>query len=119
MASSESLLVAHPDVVPASALVPLLRLNGKPGFVVADMTDVDEFAPIPSVTLPDAPQYVLRDVDRGDAMANWSPDEALRAAYLAWIRLGQWTTQCRLTSAASRNGRTVSRHEFGSDEKTT
>jgi hypothetical protein len=79
MASSESLLVAHPDVVPASALAPLLRLNGKPGFVVADMTDVDEFAPIPSVTLPDAPQYVLRDVDRGDAMANWSPDEALRA----------------------------------------
>ena len=79
MASSESLLVAHPDVVPASALAPLLRLNGKPGFVVADMTDVDEFAPIPSVTLPDAPQYVLRDVDRGDAMANRSPDEALRA----------------------------------------
>ena len=43
------------------------------------MADVDEFAPIPSVTLPDAPLYLVRDLDRGDAMANWSPDEALPA----------------------------------------
>ena len=34
-----SLLVVHPDLAPASALVPLLRLNGKPGFVVTDMVD--------------------------------------------------------------------------------
>jgi hypothetical protein len=76
---SEQLLVAHPDIAPASTLAPQLRLNGKVGFVVADMTDIDDFAPIPSVILPDASSYVLRDVDRGDAMANWSPDEALRA----------------------------------------
>jgi Family of unknown function (DUF5701) len=75
----ESLLAVHPDLVAASTLAPLLRLNGKPGFVVADMTDIDEFTPIPSVSQPDAPLYLLRDVDRGDAMANWSPDEALRA----------------------------------------
>ena len=30
-------------------------------------------------TLPQAPIYVIRDLDRGDAMANWSPDEALPA----------------------------------------
>ena len=74
-----SLLVVHPDLAPASALVPLLRLNGKPGFVVTDMADVDEFTPIAAVRLPDAPVYVVRDPDRGDAMANWSPDEALPA----------------------------------------
>jgi hypothetical protein len=74
-----SLLVAHPDLVPASKLAPLLRLNGKPGFVVVDMADVDEFRPIPSVTVPEEPLYVLRDVNRGDEMANWSADEALRA----------------------------------------
>jgi hypothetical protein len=79
VSQAEQLLVVHPDLAPASTLAPQLRLNGKPGFVVADMTDVDEFAPIPSVTLPDAPRYLLRDVDRGDSMANWSPDEALRA----------------------------------------
>ena len=77
--SADSLLVVHPNLVPASALAPLVRRNEKPGFLVSDMADVDEFAPISSVTLPDAPLYLVRDVDRGDAMANWSPDEALPA----------------------------------------
>jgi hypothetical protein len=74
-----SRLVVHPRLAPASALAPLLRVNGKPGFVVTDMSDVDEFTPISSVELPDAPLYLIRDLDRGDAMANWSPDEALPA----------------------------------------
>lgn len=77
--SAGSLLVVHPDLAPASALAPLLQVNGKPGFVVSDMSDIDEFAPISSVKLPNAPLYVIRDLDRGDAMANWSPDEALPA----------------------------------------
>jgi Family of unknown function (DUF5701) len=74
-----SLLVVHPDLAPASALTPLLELNGKPGFVVTDMADVDQFTPISTVKVPDAPLYLIRDLDRGDAMANWSPDEALPA----------------------------------------
>jgi hypothetical protein len=74
-----SLLVMHPDLASASALAPLLRVNDKPGFVVTDMVDVDEFMPISAVKLPDAPLYLIRDLDRGDAMANWSPDEALPA----------------------------------------
>jgi Family of unknown function (DUF5701) len=77
--SAGSLLVVHPDLVPASALAPLLRVNDKPGFVVTDMADVDEFTPIAAVKLPDAPLYLIRDLDRGDAMANRSPDEALPA----------------------------------------
>jgi Family of unknown function (DUF5701) len=77
--SADALLVVHPDLVPASALAPLLRLNDRPGFVVRDMADVDEFTPIQSVKLPDGPLYVVRDLDRGDSLANWSPDEALPA----------------------------------------
>jgi len=77
--TDQSLLVLHPGLVPASALAPLLRVNDKPGFVVTDMTDIDEFVPISSVTIPDAPLYLVSDLDRGDAMANWSPDEALPA----------------------------------------
>jgi hypothetical protein len=77
--SAGSLLVVHPDLVPASALAPLLRVNGKPSFVVPDMSDVDEFLPITAAKLPDAPRYLIHDLDRGDAMANWSPDEALPA----------------------------------------
>ncbi|MEU1472943.1 DUF5701 family protein [Streptomyces sp. NPDC005761] len=73
------LLAVHPDRVPASALAPLLRRDDKPGFVVVDMPDVDLFTPLDTVAVPDAPLYVLGGVDRGDHMANWSPDEALPA----------------------------------------
>ncbi|MEV7612479.1 DUF5701 family protein [Streptomyces sp. NPDC089799] len=72
------LLAVHPDRAPASALAPLLRREGKPGFVVVDMTDVDEFVPH-GIELPDAPLYLVTGLDRGDHMANWSPDEALPA----------------------------------------
>ncbi|MGY1638881.1 DUF5701 family protein [Geodermatophilus sp. SYSU D00742] len=73
------LLVLSPDLAPASALAPLLELRGRRGFVVADMTDVDAFAPIEQVELPAGPVYGLADLDRGDAMANRSPHEALPA----------------------------------------
>ncbi|OKJ13599.1 DUF5701 family protein [Kitasatospora sp. CB01950] len=74
-----ALLAVRPDLAPASALAPLLRRDGKAGFVVVDMPDVDDFGPIGTVSLPDAPLYLLTGLDRGDRMANWSPDEALPA----------------------------------------
>jgi uncharacterized protein DUF5701 len=74
-----ALLVTHPDLVPASALAGLVTREGKEGFVVVDMTDVDAFAPIEQVTVPDSPVYLVQAPDRGDAMSNWSPDEALPA----------------------------------------
>ncbi|MES9508814.1 DUF5701 family protein [Streptomyces sp. NPDC000609] len=73
------LLVVRPDRVPASVLAPLLRHQGKPGFVVVDMPDVDQFSPIETMAVPDEPVYVVEGPDRGDHMANWSPDEALPA----------------------------------------
>jgi hypothetical protein len=76
-----ALLVLAPDVAPPSRLAPLLRLPApgrqrgeRAGFVVADMTDVDAFAPV--VEVPDAPVYALAPPDRGDALRNWSPAEA-------------------------------------------
>lgn len=51
---TDALLVIRPDLMPASALAPHLRHGGKPGFVVTDMSDVDEFAPIDCVALPHA-----------------------------------------------------------------
>ncbi|MFB9371660.1 DUF5701 family protein [Kitasatospora albolonga] len=74
----EVLLAVHPGRAPASALAPLLRHEGKPGFVVVDMTDVDEFAPT-GVELPEGPLYLVAAPDRGDHLANWSPEEALPA----------------------------------------
>jgi len=77
--AADALLVIHPDRAPASALAPLLRVADKPGYVVADMTDVDEFLAIPEAPIPDAAIYLVSGIDRGDEMANWSPDEALPA----------------------------------------
>ncbi|NSC25498.1 hypothetical protein FM076_31825 [Streptomyces albus subsp. chlorinus] len=76
--SDGALLAVHPGRAPASALAPLLRRDGKPGFVVTDMPDVDLFTPC-AVELPDAPLYLVTAPDRGDHMANWSPSEALPA----------------------------------------
>ncbi|WP_431781827.1 DUF5701 family protein [Streptomyces chumphonensis] len=73
-----ALLAVHPERVPASVLAPLLRRSGKPGFVVTDMPDVDRFTPT-GIDLPEGPLYVVHDVDRGDHLANWSPEEALPA----------------------------------------
>ena len=73
------LLVIHPDLVSAAALAPLLTHAGKPGFVVVDMPDLDAFAPITQIALPPCPMYTVHEPDRGDHMANWTPDEALPA----------------------------------------
>lgn len=70
------LLVINPDRAPCSALVSLLKHEGKQGFTVVDMPDVDMFSPIDQATLPPGPVYLIAGVDRGDHMANWSPDEA-------------------------------------------
>ncbi|WP_329038419.1 DUF5701 family protein [Streptomyces sp. NBC_00178] len=78
-ADDGALLAVHPDRVPASHLAPLLDRDGRPGFVVTDMADVDLFAPLDTVELPDTPFYVVTGLDRGDSMADWSPDEALPA----------------------------------------
>lgn len=54
-ATDGGLLAVHPDRAPASALAPLLRRDDKPGFVVVDMPDVDQFTPLDTVAVPDSP----------------------------------------------------------------
>lgn len=75
----DAVLVVSPSLVPAADLAPLLTRAGRPGFVVEDMSDLAEFVPIRGGETPDAPLWWLTDVERGDEMANWSPDEALPA----------------------------------------
>ncbi len=74
-----AILTVHPELVPASRLETLLTHHDKSGFVVSDMTDLDEFTPIDAAKVPNAPLYLLNDINRGDDMRNWSPDEALPA----------------------------------------
>lgn len=78
--AGDGLLVLHPDYAHAALLAALLEREGKRGFVVVDMPDLDEFCPIESAALPSSgPAYVVQDMDRGDHLANWTPDEALTA----------------------------------------
>ncbi|GAA3957123.1 DUF5701 family protein [Gordonia caeni] len=80
---AESLLAVDPALAPPSVLAPLMRLpghgvpGGKAGFVVADMTDVDSFAPIDGIDVPAGPLYAVAAPDRGDEFADRSPVETL------------------------------------------
>ncbi|WAC57857.1 DUF5701 family protein [Gordonia sp. SL306] len=77
--TGNALLVPHPELLAPSAAATLLTRADKPGFVVVDMTDLDEFTPITGIDPPMGPFYLVTGIDRGDEMANWSPDEALPA----------------------------------------
>lgn len=73
----DGVVVVHPSLVAASVLAPLLSREARPGFVVEDMTDLDEFRPVDGLNVPDASLYSIGPVDRGDDMRNWRPHEAL------------------------------------------
>ena len=75
----DCVLVVSPSLLPAADLAPLLTKGDLPGFVVTDLTDLADFVPIEGETVPDAPLYWITEVERGDEMANWTPDEELPA----------------------------------------
>jgi hypothetical protein len=72
-------VAVHPSLASARQLAPLLSRAQKPGFVVGDLTDLEAFGPIAGLEIPDSPLYLVHDIDRGDDMRNWSPNEALPA----------------------------------------
>ncbi|GAB3700839.1 DUF5701 family protein [Mariniluteicoccus flavus] len=74
---TDGLVVVNPALVPAADLAPLLSRDGLPGFVVEDMVDLAEFVPLPGLDVPEAPLYLVTDVDRGDDLLNWTPADAL------------------------------------------
>lgn len=69
-------LAVHPALLPAATLAVFLSRAGRPGFVVSDMTDLGAYVPARGVDVPSAPLYLVVDVDRGDDMRGWTPDEA-------------------------------------------
>jgi hypothetical protein len=72
-----AVLAVHPRLASPSQLAPLLCRDGRPGFVVEDMTDVDAFTSIDGLDVPDRPLYLLTDPVRGDDLRNTTPIEAL------------------------------------------
>ena len=78
-AADGSLLALHPSVLSPSRLAPLLERDGLPGFVVEDLTDLDEFVAVEPVAVPARALYRVDDVERGDDLRNRSPEEAMAA----------------------------------------
>lgn len=76
-AAADGVLCVHPALVRPSVLAGLLRLDGRPGFVVEDMVDLDEFVPLPGVEVPDGPLYLAVDVERGDDLLDQTPNAAV------------------------------------------
>lgn len=74
---SGAIIAVHPRLAAPGRLAGLLRHGGRPGFVVADMTDVDDFAPIGGLVIPDRPLYLELGPARGDELRNARPVEAL------------------------------------------
>jgi hypothetical protein len=74
-----AVLAVHPTLASPGRLAGLLRHGRRAGFVVEDMTDVDEFSPIEGLRVPDLPLYLVLDPTRGDELRNTSPIEALDA----------------------------------------
>lgn len=70
-------LAIHPSLASPRQLAPLLRRTGKEGFVVEDLSDLEEFTDIDDLAVSDAPLYLVHDIDRGDDLRNRSPNEAL------------------------------------------
>jgi len=77
----DAILAVHPSLAAPGRLAGLLRHGDRPGFVVADMTDVDDFAPISGLAIPDLPLYQVLGPNRGDDLRNASPVEALAAIH--------------------------------------
>jgi hypothetical protein len=73
-------VVLAPRLTPPARTMPLIirgARSPKPGFVSPDTADIDRFAPIDGVEMPDADAYLLLDVHRGDEYLSWRPDDAL------------------------------------------
>lgn len=73
----DSILVVGPAIAAPSQLVTLLRRGGKPGFVVEDLTDLDAFTEHPDLDACPEGFSLAHGIDRGDDLANRTPDEAL------------------------------------------
>lgn len=73
-------IVVRNALVSTTDAMAAATLNDKPGFVSADLQDVDTFTPrvgVDGVLVPDAPVYLAVGVERGDEYLNWTPDEAV------------------------------------------
>ena len=70
-------IVVSGALVPAHAAVPLVELDGKPGFTDMEPDDLAGFGPVVGVEVPPGPAYLVTGFDAGTATLNVTPDDAM------------------------------------------
>jgi hypothetical protein len=68
-----------PGVVPRERALPLVVLDGRPGFTDVEADDLARFAPIEGLELPAGLAYLVADLDTGRSTLDVTPDDALEA----------------------------------------
>lgn len=79
MMTPQSVQVVSRSVVPVADMAARVERRGRP-VVLGHLEphELDAFRPIDAVVLPDAPSYVVLDVDLGAGSRNVRPEDALR-----------------------------------------
>lgn len=70
-------VVVSRSMVPVERLVERTALRGRPGFTTMSDDDVRRFTPTPDVVVPEAPAYLLADVETGAESLGVAPKDAL------------------------------------------
>jgi Family of unknown function (DUF5701) len=71
-------IVVKSELVPIQAMIERLEFQNKPGVISMHPVKPEVFAPISSVRIPDAPAYLLLEINRGDDLRNIAPEQALQ-----------------------------------------
>ena len=72
-------LVVSSALVPPDGAMPVVDLDGRPGFTRMDADDLRRFTPVDGVDPPGGSAYLVADLDTGAGTRNVTPDEAISA----------------------------------------
>jgi hypothetical protein len=70
-------IVVKSELVSVDDALSAVDFKGRPGIISMHPAQPDDFRPIDAVLIPDAPAYMLADIDRGKDTLNVAPDAAL------------------------------------------
>ncbi|MFC3773004.1 DUF5701 family protein [Paenibacillus sp. GCM10012303] len=71
-------IVIRNDWVDSEKAIQLVQRQGKSGFSVLDLDDINRFKPIEDIRLPSGSAYLIVDIDTGRETLNATPNDAIQ-----------------------------------------